>query len=373
MTGSAPEHYIGLMSGTSIDAVDAVLVTFEDDRPRIGASHTSAIPAPLRSAILDLCLPGKDHLDLLGDTDRAIGELFATTALALLDKANLAAHKVSAIGSHGQTVRHRPCGPRAFSLQIGDPHTIAALTGITTVADFRRKDVALGGQGAPLVPAFHHAAFHHPRLGRAVMNIGGIGNITWLPASGQVIGFDTGPGNVLMDAWIQRHQSRPYDRGGAWAAGGQCQDSLLRRLLEHPFLARQGPRSTGREEFNLHWLDSVLAELSALPAEDVQATLAHFTARTLAAAVENLPGGARAEDILVCGGGAHNTLLMDLLGELLAPRPVTSTASHGIDPGLVEGAAFAWLARQTLLRRPGSLASVTGASHDAVLGAIHFP
>ncbi|MCK9468824.1 MAG: anhydro-N-acetylmuramic acid kinase [Porticoccaceae bacterium] len=371
MPAASAEYYIGLMSGTSIDAIDAVLVAFEADRPRIVASHSTPVPTALRNAILELCLPGKDHLDLLGDTDRAIGEHFAATTLTLLDKAGLPPTHINAIGSHGQTVRHRPYDKRPFTLQIGDPNTIAALTGIVTVADFRRKDIALGGQGAPLVPAFHRAAFHHSHHNRLVMNIGGIGNITWLPTSGPVIGFDTGPGNGLMDAWIQRHCAQPYDNEGAWATSGHCHSELLQRLLQHPFLARRGPRSTGREEFNLRWLDTVLADFHPLPPEDVQATLAHFTARTLAAATADLPGNP--EEILVCGGGAHNTLLMTLLDNLLAPRPVVSTAASGIDPGLVEGAAFAWLARQALLRQPGSLASVTGASRDAVLGAIYFP
>lgn len=370
---ASEEYYIGLMSGTSIDAIDAVLVAFTADQVTVRASYTRPVSTELRTAILDLCLPGKDHLDLLGDTDRALGMEFAAAAMALLELSGLSAAQISAIGSHGQTVRHRPCDSRPFTLQIGDPSTIAAATGIVTVADFRRKDIALGGQGAPLVPAFHNAVFHDSQRNRVVMNIGGIGNITWLPANGPVAGFDTGPGNGLMDAWIQRHRSLPYDRDGAWAATGHCHRNLLQRLQAHPFLALRGPRSTGREDFNLPWLDSVLKDFPGLAAVDVQATLAHFTAHTLTAAAVDLPAGEKAEEILVCGGGAHNAFLMQLLADLLAPRPVSSTAEHGIDPGLVEGAAFAWLARQTLLRQPGSLASVTGASRDAVLGSIHFP
>ncbi len=365
------QYFIGLISGTSIDAIDAVLVSFENDRPRVDASLAAPIPGKLHAAILDLSLPGNDHLDLLGETDRALGELFADTALALLDKAGLAAARITAIGSHGQTVRHRPGASHTFTLQIADPNVIAARTGITTVADFRRKDMALGGQGAPLVPAFHRAVFHHPQRNRLVMNIGGIGNVTWIPASGPVIGFDTGPGNGLMDAWIQRHRAQPYDDGGGWAASARRHPELLSRLLAHPFIALPAPKSTGREEFNLAWLDGVLAQCGPIDPADVQATLAHFTADTLASALDLLPGDP--DDVLVCGGGAHNHLLLDLLAQRLAPRPVASTADSGIDPDLVEGAAFAWLARQTLAGLPGSLASVTGANRDAVLGAIYPP
>ncbi|KJS05195.1 MAG: hypothetical protein VR73_12810 [Gammaproteobacteria bacterium BRH_c0] len=369
-----PDRYIGLMSGTSIDAVDAVLVEFTSSTPRILAACTQSIPANLHRDILSLCLPGADTLDLLGSTDRALAILFADTALALLSQTGLQADQITAIGSHGQTVRHRPNGAHPFTLQIADPNLIAARTGITTVADFRRKDMALGGQGAPLVPAFHKAVFQHQHHNRAIINIGGIANITWIPASGAITGFDTGPGNCLMDAWIRQHTGHAFDANGAWAASGHVDQTLLDRLLAHPFVPRPAPKSTGREEFNLPWLDSVLNTLAAIPAPpDIQATLALFTARSIAQGLASLPGNQHPDEVYVCGGGVHNGHLIGLLADILNPTPVRSTAAAGIDPGHVEGAAFAWLARQTLHRLPGSLAAVTGASRDTVLGTICFP
>lgn len=369
-----PERYIGLMSGTSIDAIDAVLVEFSAAAPQVSASHSIAIPTTLREAIVALCLPGNDHLDLLGDTDRALGELFAQAALALIAGAGLATADIAAIGSHGQTVRHRPHGERPFTLQIADPNLIASATGIATVADFRRKDMALGGQGAPLVPAFHRAVFHHPQRQRLIANIGGISNITWIPASGAVAGFDTGPGNGLMDQWIQRHHGRPYDSDGRWAASGAIHDQLLAQLLEHPFISHPAPKSTGREDFNLRWLDAVIERIECAAApEDVQATLATYTATTLVQAMALVPGKQRADEVYLCGGGAYNRHLTSLISGLLAPTPVATTGELGIPPEHVEGAAFAWLARQRLRHLPGSLASVTGASRDAVLGALYLP
>lgn len=369
-----PERYIGLMSGTSIDAVDAVLVEFTASSPRITTAYSQAIPPGLHSDILSLCLPGSDTLDLLGRTDQALAILFADTALALLTKAGLEPGQITAIGSHGQTVRHRPNNDYPFTLQIADPNLIAARTGITTVADFRRKDMALGGQGAPLVPAFHRAVFHHSQHNRAIVNIGGIANVTWIPANGAVIGFDTGPGNCLMDQWIRQHSGQPYDDDGQWAAAGSVDQQLLDALMSHPFIPRSSPKSTGREEFNLPWLNSVLGTITPILAPvDIQATLALFTARTIAQGLAALPDNQLPDEIYVCGGGVHNRHLMGLLAEILGPTPLHSTAAAGIDPGHVEGAAFAWLARQTLHRLPGSLASVTGASRDAVLGTICFP
>ena len=366
------ERYIGLMSGTSIDAVDAVLLTFAGDQPKVSHWHSEPIAEPLRAAITTLCLPGADGLDLLGETDHALGELFARAALALIAKAGLRAADITAIGSHGQTVRHRPDGARPFTLQIADPNRIAARTGLPTVADFRRMDMALGGQGAPLVPAFHRAVFHHPGRQRLVINIGGIANLTWIPGEGPVLGFDTGPGNGLMDQWIQRARGEPFDRDGAWAASGQVHQPLLARLLAHPFLTRPAPKSTGREAFNLPWLDGLIATLATPPsADEVMATLAAFTATSLRQAFALLPG--QPDEIFLCGGGAANRHLVGLLGEACNPLPVATTGAMGIAPAQVEGAAFAWLARQTLRRQSGSLASVTGASRDAVLGALYLP
>ncbi len=368
--------YIGLMSGTSADGIDAVLLDTGGTSLRV--QHHVPVPyaADLQAAVRRLSLPGEDSLDLLGETDHRIGEAFAGAATELMNAAGLVPADIAAIGSHGQTVRHRPAGTPvrpAFTLQIGDPGLIAARTGITTVADFRRKDMALGGQGAPLVPAFHRAVFQHPSRNRVVVNIGGIANLTWLPAGNDpaaVTGFDTGPGNCLMDAWTRRHLDRPYDHDGNWAASGQTDPGLLTRLLAHEFLARPAPKSTGVETFHLDWLRD--QDIEGLSAEDVQATLAAFTVRSIVRGLELLPSGAHVDDLFLCGGGSNNRFLVSRLRQA-QPVPVQTTAAAGVEPEHVEGAAFAWLAYRTLNRLPGALASVTGASRDSVLGGIYYP
>lgn len=372
---TACELFIGLMSGTSLDGIDAVLADFGAPHPLIIACHTTPFPRQVETDIRDLCLPGDDHLDKLGATDQRLGELFAAAALNLLAQTNLNPDDVAAIGCHGQTVRHRPTAAIAgapFTLQIGDPNLVAARTGITTVADFRRRDMALGGQGAPLVPAFHRAVFQHATRHRAVVNIGGMANITFLPTAPlPVQGFDTGPGNVLLDAWSQRHLGTGFDAGGRWAADGQVDDALLARLQSHPFFAMVPPKSTGREEFNATWLDEQLAQHGLrLDPQQVQATLLALTAQSIADGIAQLP--ARPDEILICGGGALNDALMAALQHRLHPIPVASTAAIGLDPQWVEALAFAWLARQTLRGLPGNLPSVTGARAETLLGAI-FP
>lgn len=375
-----PPFYIGLMSGTSVDAVDAVLLSLHEGKPSICCHCETPIPHKLRQNIHDLNAPKTESIDLLGQTDRAIGLLFANAALGLIERSQLHPEAITAIGSHGQTVRHRPQSNNGdihpFSLQIGDPNTIAATTGITVVSDFRRKDVALGGEGAPLVPAFHRAVFQHPSLNRVIVNIGGIANLTWLPAlnsGGPVIGFDTGPGNCLIDGWITTHTGRSFDDQGRWAASGSVNDVLLEALMNLPYLEAPPPKSTGRELFNLPWLDAVLAslEISFSPV-DVQATLTFYTACTIARSLAQVDGPP-IDEIYLCGGGTSNTRLVDHLRQLLPTLEVRSTASLGIDPKQVEAAAFAWLAHQTLNGLPGSLSSVTGASRDSVLGGIYYP
>lgn len=376
-----PPFYIGLMSGTSVDAVDAVLLSLHEGKPTICCHSETPIPGKLRQDILDLNTPETESIDLLGRTDRAIGLLFADAALDLIKCSQLQSGAITAIGSHGQTVRHRPQftngDGHAFSLQIGDPNTIAAATGITVVSDFRRKDVALGGEGAPLVPAFHRAVFQHPSQNRAIVNIGGIANLTWLPAlncGGPVIGFDTGPGNCLIDGWIAKHRGQAFDDRGLWAASGSVNDSLLEALMKLPYLETPPPKSTGRELFNLPWLDAVLASLEGdFSPVDVQATLTYYTARTIAQSLAQIPGEPPVDEIYLCGGGASNTRLVDHLRQLLPTLDIHSTARLGIDPKQVEAAAFAWLAHQTLNGLPGSLASVTGARRDSVLGGIYYP
>ncbi len=349
------------MSGTSLDGLDAALVSFSP--PRLLASHRAPFPASLQRELLALCRPGRDEIRRLMAMDVALGRLSARAVHGLLRKAGIQAEKVRAIGSHGQTIRHNPQGAYPSSLQIGDPNIIAELTGITTVADFRRRDMAAGGEGAPLVPAFHRAIFP---ADSTVVNIGGMANATCLAMDGR--GFDTGPGNVLMDAWARRHLKAPFDQGGRWAASGRVHQGLLERLLSEPFFARPPPKSTGRELFNLPWLDGILAGMDPIPPGDVQATLAELTAASIAGALKRWSSPGR---IWVCGGGVHNAHLMERLACLLSPCPVASTADLGVDPDWVEAMAFAWLARETLNARPGNVPRATGARHPALLGGIY--
>jgi anhydro-N-acetylmuramic acid kinase len=363
--------FIGLMSGTSMDGVDAVLTDFSSEPPRLLATASRPLPAAMRQGLLALCSGGgADELGQLAQLDVEVGRLFGQAAMAVLKQAGIAATEIAAIGSHGQTVRHRPDAQPPYTVQIGDPNTIAEHTGITTVADFRRRDMAAGGQGAPLVPAFHAAAFRSADEHRVVVNIGGIANITVLPADPQqpVTGFDTGPGNVLLDAWIWANRGLGHDAEGRWAATGQIDGQLLEAMLNDPFLRRKPPKSTGREHFNPSWLKNMLAGRMLDP-NDVQATLAEYTARTIALAVDEHAHAS--ERVLVCGGGAHNTDLMQRLQRCLPARAVQSTAAHGLEPDWVEAVAFAWLARQTLHRCAGNVAAVTGARHPVVLGGIY--
>jgi anhydro-N-acetylmuramic acid kinase len=367
-------YFVGLLSGTSIDAIDAALLHIGSESLRL--VHAEAVPiAPsLRSELLQLTECETVSPDAIGLLDRRLGTHLAEAVLHVLAASGTHPEAVRAIGSHGQTIRHRPARPGAadagFTWQIGDPNTIAELTGICTVADFRRRDVAAGGQGAPLVPAFHAWAFRSDEHDRVILNIGGMANISVLRASpgSTVTGFDTGPGNALLDAWTRRHQGVTYDRDGGWARSGRVDSGLLARLRAHSFFGLPAPKSTGREEFNLAWLDRQLVGLHT-SAPDVQATLLEFTATTIADAI--VATLAPAGEVFVCGGGAHNGCLMERLGQLLAPRRTSSTAALGLDPDWVEAALFGWLARQTLSNLAGNLPSVTGASHPVVLGAIH--
>jgi anhydro-N-acetylmuramic acid kinase len=367
-----PEYYLGLMSGTSVDGIDAVLVDLGKDRPGVVYARTFDWPEALRQRILRTIL---DHdavsVLALGQLHAAIGEQLGNAALAAIEAAGVNRDQVTAIGSHGQTIFHAPGGQHAFSMQSGDANRIAEITGITTVADFRSRDIAAGGQGAPLVPAFHQAVFYDPEVSRAVLNIGGIANLTLLPKqNAAVTGFDTGPGNGLMDAWHQKHRQSHYDRGGAWARTGKISRALLERLLAHPYFAQPPPKSTGRELFNLNWLETVLDSTEPRsPAEDVQRTLLELTAATIAGSLRH--HASDTEQLLVCGGGAHNGLLMQRLAEILAPVEVTSTERYGLQPDWVEATAFAWLAKRTLEGKPGNLPGVTGARRCVVLGAVY--
>ena len=366
-----PDYYIGLMSGTSMDGIDAALVSFDGSGVDIIATLERSYPDTLRRALLNAVItPVEQPIENIGSIDRQVGEHFRDTTLALLDSSGIAASDIRAIGSHGQTVRHQPNAVTPYSLQIGNPATIAGGTGVTTVADFRSADIAAGGQGAPLVPPFHQWLFGDAGTDRAIVNIGGISNVTLLKTDGSpVIGFDTGPGNTLLDRWIQTHQGKPFDRKGEWSAAGTCINKLLDRLLSFGYFDLSPPKSTGLEEFNLRWL-SEYAPGGYDPA-DVQATLAELTARSVGDSIrEHAPG---TKELYVCGGGAHNENLLHRLARILPDTKIDTTQAVGLGPDWVEAVAFAWLAMRTMNNETGNLPSVTGASRKVVLGEIHFP
>jgi anhydro-N-acetylmuramic acid kinase len=365
--------FIGLMSGTSMDGIDAALVSFGDAKVDVIATRSHEYPERLRTLLLEsVRTPAGCTVDRIGQMDNWIGGCFRDAALALIEHAGVSAEDVRAIGSHGQTIRHQPRAARPFTLQIGDPNIIAAGTGITTVADFRRRDVALGGEGAPLAPAFHHWLFSNEESVRAVLNIGGIANITMLGESAaDISGFDTGPGNTLLDAWAREQLSMPFDEKGNWARSGTVSEPLLAVMLDDPYFAQPPPKSTGFEYFNRAWLQGrLMAEgVPAVANADVQATLAELTARTIATAL--LGHAPDVEVVLVCGGGVHNADLLNRLEGYLAGVAVHSTEQYGLHPDWVEAAAFAWLAKRCLDTKPGNIPAVTGASAPAILGGIY--
>ena len=351
-----------------MDAIDAALVDFEVAPLSIIATSATPFEPELKRRISAL-IDHADHvaLDEVGQIDVELGRAFAQAALALMKAAGISADRVTAIGSHGQTLRHRPDLGVPFTWQIGDPNTLAEMTGVSVVADFRRRDVAAGGQGAPLLPVFHDQVFRSDDEDRVIANLGGIANITILTNDSSVTGFDTGPANRLLDAWIARHLGKDFDAGGAWAASGRVDDTLLNELLDEPYLRLAPPKSTGRELFNLPWLENKLGLFSRAP-RHVQATLQQFTACTLAAAVRQYAPGA---SLYVCGGGAHNLALLDSIAALIAPNRVASTAALGLDPDYVEAVAFAWFAKRTLEGLASSAGSVTGAQGARILGGVY--
>ena len=367
-----PELFIGLMSGTSMDGIDAALVDFSTRQPQLIARHGHPYPDELRQDLgRALTLPDPQSADL-GPLDDAVGEIFAEAANALLAQAGVPAGTVTAIGSHGQTIHHAPEALQPYSLQIGNPARITLRTGIEVIADFRRADIEAGGQGAPLVPAFHKSVFAGRGEDRVILNIGGIANVTILPSdpAQEVTGFDTGPGNTLMDEWAQHHLGTGMDLDGDWARQGEVDEPLLQGLLSDPWFGRLPPKSTGREHFNLSWLAASLQEHSARPA-DVQATLCELTACSIAGAVRQHAAGTRR--LLVCGGGVHNSRLLERLSAALPALTVQSTVALGLDPDWVEAAAFAWLARRHLQGKAGNIPEVTGAAKAVVLGARFRP
>jgi len=359
--------YIGLMSGTSMDGIDAVLARFEGQKTEILATHSHPIPSAIRQQLYQLS-QNQGAPDQLGQADALVGDLFADAALKLVERAGISPTEVAAIGSHGQTVRHQPSGASRFTLQLGDPNRIAERTGITTVADFRRRDMAAGGEGAPLAPAFHYAMFAHETQNRCVLNLGGIANITWLPAGcdpDRVIGFDTGPANGLMDIWVEECLGQTLDTDGRWAESGIIHTELLDALMEEPYLRLPYPKSTGKELFNLAWLRNKLMSFPGAADNAIQRTLLELTVKSICL---QLPS--KDMTVYACGGGTRNAALMRALGQALEGVRVTTTAEMGVDPQWVEGAAFAWLARQTLHGMAGNLSSVTGAQGPRVLGAV---
>lgn len=363
--------YIGLMSGTSLDGVDAVLVDFTPSAPCLLEQVFVPMPEDLRAQLLRICNSSSIAFADFACVDVEIARLSSKAVMTLLNKTSAQAEDVCAIGSHGQTIFHQPSGNAPTSVQIGDPNLITELTGITTVSDFRRRDIAAHGQGAPLVPAFHQALFRSSCENRVILNIGGIANITALPKSNEtsVIGFDTGPGNVLMDYWIGQHEGKRYDMNGDWAASGQVNATLLASMLNDPYFASAPPKSTGRELFNPAWLAHHIKQVEpGVSAPDVQATLSALSAQSIAHAIARWAD--HPERVIVCGGGAHNAHLIDGIRKASA-LPVESSARFGIDPNWVEAVAFAWLAKQCIEKKTGNLPSVTGASHPVILGGIY--
>ena len=374
------KYFIGLMSGTSLDGADGVLVDFSGDTLRVVAAATEPFDNSFRTELLALNTPTDNELHRAAQAGNQLAAVYARVVYQLLERAaehGISAAQIEAIGAHGQTIRHLPqrtsneASGAGYTIQLNNPSLLAELTGIAVVADFRGRDVAAGGQGAPLVPAFHQSVFGRTDRVVTVLNLGGIANLSVLPAEGkgQILGFDCGPGNALMDAWCQQHTGKPFDAGGAWAASGKLQPTLLASLLEEPYFSAPPPKSTGRDLFSMAWLAAKLAPFSAEQPQDIQNTLTELTASACISCASSY--GKDSAELVVCGGGAFNAHLMERLQTGLPSMKVLSSAAHGLPPLQVEAAAFAWLARQAVSRQPGNLASVTGAVGPRVLGAIY--
>ena len=362
-------RYVGVMSGTSVDGLDIAVVDMSTAVPRITESATVALPHELAVSILALNGPGDDEIDRAGACDAAFGEFIGRTVLACLETWRISPPDIRAIGCHGQTIRHRPDSTPPFTMQIGDPNRVAETTGIDTVADLRRRDMAAGGQGAPLAPLFHDVLFRDASRHRIVVNIGGIANATMLPAaSDEILGFDTGPGNALLDAWSRHWRGEPYDRGGVWASQGAVAPKLMDALKDDEFVSRVPPKSTGKELYNLDYVLRLSAPYD-YPSEDVQATLLEFTAWSIATAVERWGPGTG--DVVVCGGGRRNYALMRRLAANLPNYGIFRSDDLDVDGDGLEAAAFAWFAHRTLSGQPSNVPAVTGAEGPRVLGAIY--
>jgi anhydro-N-acetylmuramic acid kinase len=353
------------MSGTSLDGIDAVLVDFSQPKPLQIAQYYLPFDDTLKNDLLALHLPAHNELHQAQIIGNQLARMYAAAVAPLLTQATSSSTEVRAIGCHGQTIRHRP--EHGYSLQIGNAALLAELTGISVVSDFRSRDIAAGGQGAPLVPAFHDHVLRHPGIHRVIVNIGGISNLTDLPPRASASGFDCGPGNLLMDAWCMQHQGKPYDDGGAWAASGKVIPTLLDQMLAEPYFALPPPKSSGRDLFNISWLHNKLQGDET--AENVQATLLELTCRSIALAIQKHCRGAA--EIYLCGGGARNQALHDRLAALLPGSSVATTNTLGVDSDYLEAVAFAWLAQQALQGKPANLPQVTGAKHPCLLGAVY--
>ena len=362
-----PDYYVGIMSGTSLDGVDVVLADFSSTSPSLHQTFFLPYDESMREQLLALHQPGNDELHRAATISNQLSRLYANAVNDLLENSDLASENIVAIGCHGQTIRHCPEPKNRYTIQLVNPALLAELTGISVVADFRSRDIAAGGQGAPLVPAFHQAIFNSSHCHRVIVNIGGIANITSLEPGEAVIGFDCGPGNLLMNAWCHRHTGEAYDKEGAWAATGQAIPALLEKLLALQFFTLSPPKSTGRDLFNLSWLESNLVG-NELP-KDVQATLLQLTTRSIANAI--LDYCPNTKEIYICGGGARNSALISHLKDALPEKRVALTDNLGVDADWVEGYAFAWLARQAILGLPGNLPAVTGAGGERILGAVY--
>ena len=353
------------MSGTSLDGIDAVLVDLSQSKPLQLGKNYLPFDDTLKNALLALHLPAHNELHQAQLIGNQLATMYAAAVAPLLAQAKSSNQEVKAVGCHGQTVRH--CPEHGYSVQIGNAALLAELTGITVVSDFRSRDIAAGGQGAPLVPAFHDHVLRHPDIHRVIVNIGGISNLTNLPPHAATSGFDCGPGNLLMDAWCMQHLGKPYDDNGAWATSGSVLPALLKKLLNESFFALPPPKSTGRDLFNMGWLQSKLQGNEV--AANVQATLLELTCQTIAQAIRQHCSGAK--EIYLCGGGAHNQALHNRLAALLAGSSLQTTATLGVDGDYLEAIAFAWLAQQALQGKPANLPQVTGAKHPCILGAIY--
>jgi len=366
--------FVGVISGTSVDGIDTALLDIEANQtPRLIAAKTFDYPDTIKSAIHQLIKQPQCSLQMLGELDMALGSVYAEAILNLLLPTNYQPEDIAATGCHGQTIYHAPYAARPFSMQIGNANLIAELTGITTVSDMRQRDMVCGGQGAPMVPGFHEVMFRDATENRVIVNIGGIANITVLPADKNqpILGFDTGPGNTLMDAWIDHQLDKAYDANGNWADTGNSQNELLQQLLAEAYFSQPIPKSSGRELFHLEWLKQHLAQCSmSYAAEDIQATLLSLTCQTISDAIRQYAPDC--QRVIICGGGAHNNILLQTLRNNLQPIAVDITSDHTVNVDFVEAAAFAWLASRTLNRQTGSIPSVTGAQRASILGGVYW-